>query len=265
MNLQNSEIFNVRGKKVLITGGAKGIGLMIATGFVDNGAEVFVSSRSAETCEEVAKQLTARGPGKCYALPDDLSTEQACVNLAKCVSEITDGKLDVLINNSATTWGEPFETHKEKGFDKIWALNVKSIFFLTRACLPMLENSATAEDPSRVINIGSVAGVRPQIFPTYVYDMSKAAIHHLSRKLAIEFAPKHITVNALAPGYFPSKMSDQLKVYSKGEDHLSEMVPLMRKGSPADIAGASIFLSSKAGAYVTGLVLLVDGGWHAKL
>lgn len=323
-------LFGVRDKVVLVTGGARGIGLMvrhhsararrsrlcgvsmpgaradaraadraaqIASGFVANGARVYISSRSADACNAVAAKLTAAGPGSCHALPEDLSTLAACERLAARLAErepalhgvlprrrshharisagvrLTQSGVPptaaVLVNNSGIAWGEPLEKHSEKGFDRVYALNVKAIFFLTRALLPLLDKGSTPRDPSRVINIGSIAGLRPQAYPTFSYDLSKAAVHHLTRKLADEFATRpggtSITVNAIAPGYVPSKMSAQLDAYTGDAAKVAASVPLRRLGEATDMVGASLFLASNAGAWITGIVLPVDGGFLAKL
>ena len=262
-------LFGVRGKTVLVTGGARGIGLMIAAGFVANGARVYIASRDARACETTAKKLTAVGPGECFALPADLGSEAGCVALAEALAE-RETKLHVLVNNSGTSWGAPMETHSEKGWDKTYALNVKGVFFLTREVLPMLDKASTKTDPARVINIGSIAGLRPQVFPTFSYDVSKAAVHHLTRKLADELADRRasggeaITVNAVAPGYVPSRMSAQLEGYEEAKA-ISEGLPLRRKGGADDMAGAALFFASAAGAWTTGVILHVDGGHLSKL
>ena len=194
---------------------------------------------------------------------------EGCNRLAAALSA-RESKLHVLINNSGTSWGEPFETHGSKGWDKVMELNLKTPFFLTRALLPLLDRAASPADPSRVIMIGSIAGLRPQPFPTFAYDCSKAALHHLSRKLADELADRTakggslVTVNVIAPGYVPSKMSAQLAEYSSAEDTAAR-TPLKRMGNAADMAGAALFLSSAAGSWITGAVIPVDGGVTAKL
>jgi NAD(P)-dependent dehydrogenase (short-subunit alcohol dehydrogenase family) len=269
-DLSVGELFGVKGKTVIVTGGAKGIGLMIAAGYVANGANVYIASRSKDVCEAAAKKLTQEGPGTCVALSEDLSTEAGCVNLAKMFRAKED-RLHVLVNNSGTSWGAPLEKHSEKGWDKVYALNVKGIYFLTRELLPALDAGSTATDPARVINIGSIAGQRPQVFPTYSYDVSKAAVHHLTHKLADELADRRqkgghsITVNAIAPGYVPSAMSDSLAMYKESEEIARSGIPLRRKGAPGDMAGAALFLSSNAGAWITGTTVRVDGGFLAKL
>jgi len=252
------KLFDVRGKVVLITGGGRGIGYYIAKGFVVNGATVYITSRDTAACNKVAQELTNSGsPGKCIALPStDLSTVSACLDLVATLKQHTD-KLHVLVNNSGVSWGEPLAKYSEKGWDKVMDVNVKGLFFLTRECVPLLEAAATDADPARIINIGSVAGLNPQPIPTFAYDTSKAAVHHLTRKLASELASKRITANVIAPGAVPSKMSNQLLTYVD-EDALKGA--LGRMGSPEDMAGAAIYLASAAGAWVTGAIIKVDGG-----
>ena len=263
-------LFGVKDKTVLVTGGARGIGLMIAAGFVANGAKVYIASRSVEACEAAAKRLTAEGPGTCHALAADLGTESGCAALAAALKR-RERALHVLVNNSGTSWGAPLEKHSDKGWDKTYALNVKGVFFLTRELLPLLDRASAPHDPARVINIGSVAGERPQVFPTFSYDVSKAAVHHLTRKLADELADRRptgghaIAVNAVAPGYVPSKMSEQLGEYEESKTIARSGIPLRRKGAPGDMAGAALFLASNAGAWISGVVLRVDGGMLAKL
>ena len=162
-------------------------------------------------------------------------------------------------------WGEPLATHSEKGLDRVFALNFKAVFFLSRALLPLLEKAATPSCPSRIINIGSIAGIRPQSFPTYGYDASKAALHHPTLKLADELASRRLTVNAIAPGYVPSAMSAQLDAYTDGDNDVLKKIPLGRLGAPGDMAGAALFLASPAGAWITGVILPVDGGFMARL
>lgn len=253
-------LFGVEGKTVLVTGGGRGIGAHIAEGFVRNGATVYIVSRSKAACEAKAAELTNMGPGKCIALSADLSNVAACEEVAKKLQDSGVTKLHVLVNNSGVSWGEPVEKHSEKGWDKVMDLNVKAIFFLTKSLLPLLKAAGTFEDPARVINVGSIFGIGIQLFPTIAYDVSKAAVHHLTRKLAGELSDRKITVNAIAPGFVPSKMSSQLSVYQP-KDMMAKTIPLGRPGTPADMAGAAIYLSSRAGAWVTGSVLTVDGGF----
>lgn len=249
-----SELFSVSGKRVVITGGTSGIGLMMARAFVAGGAEVIVASRKADACAATEAELSAIG--SCVAIPADLSTEDGCRGLASAVAERWDS-LDVLINNAGATWGAPLADHDERAWEKVLAVNVKGVAHLTRFLVPLLQVSGTAESPSRIINVGSINGLTPPPMDTFAYSASKAAVHQLSRHLAKSLAPT-ITVNAIAPGPFESRMmAATLETFG---DHIAAGVPLKRIGSPDDIAGAAIFLSSRAGAYVTGAVLPVDGG-----
>jgi len=258
--MEIKELFSVKGKTVLVTGGGQGIGRMISEGFVRNGATVFISSRSKSACEATAKELSAVGPGKCHAIALDLSTLKACDELiARLQSEFGVKSLNVLVNNSGATWAEPLETFSEKGWDRVMDLNVKSLFFLTRAALPLLRAAASALDPSRIINVGSVAGIRPQLVGTWSYDVSKGAVHLLTQKLASELASDNITVNALAPGLVLTKMGKQLLSYTS-EENLTAQIPLGRLGKPEDMAGYALYLCSRAGAWVSGTILAVDGG-----
>jgi NAD(P)-dependent dehydrogenase (short-subunit alcohol dehydrogenase family) len=250
-----SGLFSVEGKVALVTGGSRGIGLMIARGFVEGGAKVYISSRKAEVCDAVAADLSQYGT--CTSLPADLATEAECVRLA---SELAgrEPALHVLVNNAGANWGAPLEEFPASGWDKVLDLNLKSPFFLTRALLPQLEAAGSADDPARVINIGSIDGIQVPVLNTYSYSASKAALHHLTRVLARELGPRHITVNAVAPGPFESKMmAETLRNFG---DTIAASSPLKRIGRPDDMAGVAIFLASRAGSYVTGAIVPVDGG-----
>jgi NAD(P)-dependent dehydrogenase (short-subunit alcohol dehydrogenase family) len=250
-----SDLFSIDGKVALVTGGSRGIGLMIARGFVEAGAKVYISSRKAEVCEEVAAELSK--VGTCVALPADLATEDECVRLAGELAA-REPALHILVNNAGATWGEPIETFPASAWDKVVDLNLKSPFFLTRALLPQLEAAGTAEDPARVINIGSIDGIQVPVLATYSYSASKAAVHQLTRVLAKELGPRNITVNAIAPGPFESKM--MAATLANFGEQIARSSVLGRIGRPDDMAGAAIYLSSRAGAYVTGAVIPVDGG-----
>ena len=250
-------LFSVDGKTVLVTGGSRGIGLMIAKGFVEAGARVIVSSRNAEVCASVAERLSEFG--SCEAIAADLSSDPGAGQLAAAVLDRAPS-LDVLVNNAGATWGAPLEAYPESAFDKLWAVNVKAVFRLTTALLPALRASASADDPARVINIGSIDGIRVPWMEVYAYSATKAAVHMLTRSLAHQLAPEHITVNAIAPGPFESKMMAFALDDPATRATIEHQVPLGRIGRPDDMAGAAIYLASRAGAYLTGAVIPVDGG-----
>jgi NAD(P)-dependent dehydrogenase (short-subunit alcohol dehydrogenase family) len=254
--LQNMTLFSVEGKTVVVTGGSRGIGRMIAAGFVDAGATVYISSRKAAEVEKTAAELG------CVAVPADLSTEDGVSTLFEAVSA-RESRLDVLVNNAGATWGAPLEEYPEQAFDKLWGINVKGVFYLTQRFLPLLRAAASPGDPARVINIGSIDGIRVPSLENYAYSAAKAAVHMLTRHLSQRLARESITVNAIAPGPFESKMMafalDDPATRSAIESH----VPLGRIGSPEDMAGTAIFLASRAGAYLTGAIIPVDGGISA--
>ncbi|MDM4718231.1 SDR family oxidoreductase [Micromonospora sp. WMMA1363] len=252
-----TDLFSVDGKTVLVTGGSRGIGRMIAQGFVRAGARVIISSRKADVCEAVARELAAHG--HCEAIPADLSADAGAEALAAAVRERYD-QLHVLVNNAGATWGAPLEAYPESAFDKLWAVNVKAVFRLTTALLPSLRVAGTADDPARVINIGSVDGSRVPWMEVYAYSATKAAVHMLTRSLAHRLAGEHVTVNAIAPGPFESKMMAFALGDPSSRAAVEKQVPLGRIGRPEDMAGTAIYLSSRAGAYLTGAVIPVDGG-----
>ncbi len=249
-----TELFSIAGKTALVTGGSRGIGLMIASGYVDAGAKVYISSRKAEVCDEVAAELSTRG--ECIPLPADLSTEDGCRGLAEQLAARED-RLDILVNNAGATWGAPIESFDEAAWERVLALNVKGVFHTTKFLLPLLEASGNAVEPARVINIGSIDGIQVPQMETYSYSASKAAVHQLTRHLAKRLAPS-ITVNAIAPGPFESKMmAATLEAF---REHIEASAPLRRIGRPDDMAGTAIFLASRAGSYLTGAIIPVDGG-----
>jgi NAD(P)-dependent dehydrogenase (short-subunit alcohol dehydrogenase family) len=249
------DLFSVAGKSVLVTGGSRGIGLMIARGFVENGARVYISSRKKEDCDRAAAELSRTG--ECISMPADLSTARACDDLAAAL-RTREPSLHVLVNNAGANWGAPLAEYPDSAWDKVLALNVKAVFHLTRACMPMLEAASSHGDPARVINIGSIDGLHVPPMETYAYSTSKAAVHHLTRVLAKQLASRKITVNAVAPGPFPSKMMKE--TLANFGDMIVASVPLSRIGEPEDMAGVALYLASRAGAYVTGAVIPVDGG-----
>jgi NAD(P)-dependent dehydrogenase (short-subunit alcohol dehydrogenase family) len=249
------DLFSVRGKVALVTGGSRGIGFMIAQGFLENGAKVYIASRKQAELDQASAELGKLGP--CTAFPADLSNEAGCRSLAQAVAA-REGALHVLVNNAGANWAAPIAEYPDAGFDKVMDTNVKGVFHLTRFCLPMLEKAASADDPARVINVGSIDGLHVPAFETYAYPASKAAVHHLTRVLARQLAARHITVNAIAPGPFESKM--MAETLRRFEDAILATCPLRRIGRPEDMAGVAIYLASKAGSYVTGAVIPVDGG-----
>lgn len=248
-------LFDISGKVALVTGGSRGIGEMIAEGYVANGVKTYISSRKADVCDATAARLSEQGD--CISIPADLSTSQGIEYLATEIRSRED-KLDILVNNAGATWGAPLEEFPESAWDKVMDINVKGPFFLTQSLLPLLAASASADDPARIINIGSVDGLNINQMPTFAYGPSKAAVHHLTRTLASHLAARHITANAIAPGPFPSKMMEHT-LNTMGE-RIRQGVPLKRVGEPADMAGAAIYLASRAASYVSGVVLPVDGG-----
>jgi NAD(P)-dependent dehydrogenase (short-subunit alcohol dehydrogenase family) len=249
-----TDLFSIAGKTTLVTGGSRGIGRMIAGGFVEAGAKVYVSSRNAEACAAVAAELSE--VGTCIAVPADLSTEPGCRALAEEMGR-HESRLDVLVNNAGNTWGAPLEEFGDAAWDRVLSLNVKGVFHTTKFLLPLLEAAAGGDDPARVINIGSIDGIHVPVLETYSYSASKAAVHQLTRHLAKKLAPR-ITVNAIAPGPFQSKMmAATLDAFG---EQIAAGAPMKRIGRPDDMAGAAIYLASRAGAYLTGVILPVDGG-----
>jgi len=275
-----NNLFSVAGKNVLVTGGSRGIGLMIASGFLRAGANVLITSRDDNACREAVESLTKSHPitttGRkdIYYVVSNVSTREGCKALASHASELFDGRLDVLINNAGTSWGEdPYDRESGRmnwGWDRVMDLNVKGLFYLTRECVPLLQRRSgggdaadeggAVEDPGRIVNIGSIAGMITQAVPTHAYDVSKAAVHHLTKKMAADLARRGITVNAIAPGYVPSRMTKGLSAYGATEEKIQEGIPLGRMGDEGDMSGAALFLSSRAGAWCTGVILNVDGG-----
>jgi NAD(P)-dependent dehydrogenase (short-subunit alcohol dehydrogenase family) len=249
------KLFDIEGKIALVTGGSRGIGEMIATGYVENGAKVYISSRKKSVCDEIAAQLSARGT--CISLPHDLSTMDGIRGLAADFGA-REEKLDILVNNAGASWGAPLDEYPESGWDKVMDLNTKSVFFLTRELLPLLRRAATPDRPARVINIASINGIEPPSLETYAYSTSKAGCIMLTRHLAKRLAAEDILVNAIAPGPFPSQM--MAATLAAAGDRIRAANPRGRIGEPEDIAGVAIFLASRASAYTTGAVIPCDGG-----
>ena len=249
------DLFSIAGKVALITGGSRGIGLMIARGYVEAGAKVYISSRDQAVCDQVARELSQHGT--CISIPANLATEAEANRLAGEIAK-RESALHILVNNAGANWGAPLAEFPDSAWDKVLALNVKAVFHLTRALLPVLEQAARPGDPARVINIGSIDGLKVPLLETYAYSASKAAVHHMTRVLAMQLAGRGITVNAVAPGPFESKMMKA--TLDRFRDAIVASCPLGRIGEPEDMAGISIFLASRAGAYLTGTVIPVDGG-----
>ncbi len=256
--MDTTTLFRLDGRTALVTGGSRGIGKMIATGFIAQGATVYISSRKAESCVETAKELG----GKCIPLPQDVSTVAGCQALAAQLAEHTD-KLDILVNNAGAAWSEPFEVFPEKGWDKVMDLNVKSPFFLTQALHGALTAAASAGQPAKVINITSVDGQRLNPWETYSYQASKAALIFLTRRMAARLVHDHINVTSIAPGAFGSEMNRAARDHGAA---VARGIPARRIGVAEDMAGAAIYLASRAGDYVIGETITVDGGLvHAAL
>jgi 2-deoxy-D-gluconate 3-dehydrogenase len=259
-----TDLFSVEGKTVLVTGGSRGIGEMIAAGFLANGATVYISSRKAEVCDATAERLAKEYGGTCVSLPADLSNLAGIDDLTERLKTET-STLDVLINNAGASWGAPVEEFPEAGWDKVMDTNVKGVFFLTQRLLSLLEAAGTAEDPSRIVNIGSIDGIKTPTFDTWSYGPSKAALHALTRQMGSRFVKRNIIANAIAPGPFPTWMLST-GVGTGGDvegtdwDAVGAMAPRGRVGTAEDIAGLAIFLCSRAGAYTVGEVITCDGG-----
>lgn len=259
-----NSLFSIRGKVALVTGGSRGIGEMIAAGFVANGAKVYISSRKAEVCNATAARLSETYGGECISLPANLAEMSGIDELASAIRERED-HLDILVNNAGVSWGAPIDEFPEIGWDKVMDTNVKAVFFLTQRLLSLLEAQATTDDPSRVINIGSVDGLRTPLFDTFSYGPSKAAVHALTRELAAKLARRNIIVNGIAPGPFPTWMLSTGVGGGGDVDNtdwgaVGRRNPRGRVGTPEDIAGLAIFLSSRAGAFTVGEVITCDGG-----
>ena len=256
-----SELFSLDGKTALVTGAATGIGRMAATALVEAGCDVFIASRKGDACEAVAAELNKLGDGKAIGFAGDVGTEEGIEALTAELKSRTD-KLDILINNAGVTWGAPFEEFPYSAWSKVMDVNVAGLFHLTKSLMPILESSATRDNPSRVINLGSVMGSAPIGSGAYSYSASKAAVHHLTKIMARELSEKHITFNAFAPGPFQSRMTAFATATDEQADNIGKGVPLGRIGSPEDIAGATLYLCGRGGAYITGAVLPLDGGLH---
>ena len=257
------DLFSIKGKIALVTGGSRGIGEMIAAGFLSSGAKVYICSRKVEACDLAAKKLAQEFGGECISIPTDLSNMEGIENLVKEISN-KESQLDILINNAGTAWGAPIDEYPEMGWDKVMDINVKGVFFLTQKLLPLLRTSGSHENPSRVVNIGSIEGIIKGSFDNFAYGPSKAALHHLTRVLAASLIKENIIVNAIAPGPFPTWMLST-GVGFGGETDIDWGVvgkhnPSGRVGNMEDIAGLAIFLCSRASSYTVGQTITCDGG-----
>jgi NAD(P)-dependent dehydrogenase (short-subunit alcohol dehydrogenase family) len=247
-------LFDVSGKVAVVTGGSRGIGAMIARGFVENGVKTYITARKEQELHATQQQLAALG--QCIAIPSDLSTLAGVAAFAAAVAAAED-KVHILVNNAGATWGADIDDFPESGWDRTMDLNVKSLFFLTQKLLPALRAAGTQEDPARVINIGSINGITHPHMKNYAYSASKAAVHHLTRHLGADLAPQGINVNGIAPGFFPSKMTAHLLAH---EAEIGASYPCGRLGNAEDAAGTAIYLSSRASAWITGHTIVLDGG-----
>ena len=250
------QLFSVSGKTAIVTGGSRGIGEMIARGYVENGARVYITSRNAAVCDGLAAKLSEIG--ECYSIPADLSKMDEIERFA-AEFEAREPRLDILVNNAGASWGAPFDSFPESGWDKVMDLNVKSIFFLTQRLTKRLAAAGSAESYARVINIGSIDGLHVSGIETYSYAASKAAVLHMTKMMAKYLAARHIAVNAIAPGYFPSKMT--AAIAEDDQQATLAATPMKSRGTPEDAAGAAIYLASRASGFVTGSVIAVDGGY----
>ena len=253
-----TDLFSLEGRTALVTGGSRGIGRMIAAGFLAQGAKVYISSRKAADCEQTAKELSAQGP--CFSLPADVSSMQGISALVAAFTE-REKTLDILVNNAGAAWGETFDTFPEKGWDKVVDLNLKAPFFLTQALIAPLRAAAKTQ-PAKVINIASIDGISVNPQETYSYAASKAGLIQLTRRMALRLAQDNIVVSAIAPGAFASEMN---RVARDHAEETAKRIPAGRIGRDEDMAGAAIYLASRAGDYVMGSTLVVDGGvTHAR-
>jgi NAD(P)-dependent dehydrogenase (short-subunit alcohol dehydrogenase family) len=256
--MDTTQLFSLKGRSALITGGSRGIGRMIAEGFLAQGARVYISARKAAVCDQTAKELSAFG--HCVSLPADVSTLEGAQALVDAYAKHEDS-LDILVNNAGAAWGAPYDEFPESGWDKVVDLNLKTPFFLTKALTPMLKKAAT-DHLAKVINIASIDGISVNPQETYSYAASKAGLIQLTRRMALRLAQERIVVSAIAPGAFASDMN---KLARDHGDEVKERIPAGRIGVPEDMAGAAIYLASRAGDYVMGSTLVVDGGvTHAR-
>ena len=249
-----NDLFSLKGRVAVVTGGSRGIGKMIAQGFVEQGAKVYITARKADVCNDTAAELSKIG--ECISLPHDISSVDGCREFAAEVTK-QDAAVDILVNNAGAAWGAPFEEFPEAGWDKTMDLNVKSLFFLTQAMHGALKAAASSERPGKVINIASIDGIKINPWETYPYQASKAAVIHLTRRLAARLIADDICVSGIAPGAFVSEMNFAARDMP---DQVAKMIPAKRVGRDGDMAGTAVFLASRAGDYVVGDTLAVDGG-----
>ncbi len=247
------DLFSLKGRTALVTGGSRGIGRMIAAGFLEQGARVYITSRKADVCEKTAEELSGLGP--CFSLPMDVSSVEGAKALAKAFAARED-KLDILVNNAGAAWLEPFDKFSEKGWDKVVDLNLKAPFFLSQALIGPLRNAARIQ-PAKIINVASIDGIFVNPQETYSYAASKAGLIHLTRRMALRLVEDNILVNGIAPGAFASEMNQLARDHS---DMVAARVPAKRIGRDEDMAGVAVYLASRAGDYVVGITIAVDGG-----
>ena len=250
-------LFDIGGKVAVVTGGSRGIGAMIARGFVENGVKTYITARNEEELQATASELSALG--ECIAIAADLSTLEGLTGFANAISA-REKKVHILVNNAGATWGATIDEFPESGWDKVMDLNVKSVFFLTQKLLPVLRAARGPEDPARVINVGSVSDYMHTTMENYSYSASKSAVHMLTRHLGADLAGENINVNGIAPGYFPSQMTAHLLDH---EEEMTQAIPRRRLGTAEDAAGVAIYLSARASSYVIGQIIVVDGGMVA--
>jgi NAD(P)-dependent dehydrogenase (short-subunit alcohol dehydrogenase family) len=255
--MKMNELFSLKGRTALITGGSRGIGRMIATGFLEQGARVYISSRKADACDKTAAELSALGT--CISLPADVSSVEGAKALANKFASLEE-KLDILVNNAGAAWGEPFDDHSEKGWDKVVDLNMKAPFFLSQALIKQLRKAAQ-DRPAKIINVASIDGIVVNPMETYSYAASKAGLIHLTRRMALRLIKDNIVVSGIAPGAFASEMN---KIARDHSDMVAARIPAKRIGRDEDMAGAAIYLASRAGDYVVGITIVVDGGVTLK-
>ena len=255
MSFNINELFSIAGKTAVVTGGSRGIGKMIAEGYVENGVKTYITARKAEACLRTAEELSKKG--ECIAFPADLSSKEGRESFVGQIKS-REEKLDILVNNAGAAWGAAFEEYPDEGYDKVMNINVRAIFMLTRDLMPLLTKNATSENPSRVINIGSIDGLRVSTTDNFAYGASKAAVHFLTKNLAVRLASEGLTVNAIAPGPFESQMMDYM--LTNYRDQIEARNPMGRIGCPEDMAGLAIYLASEAAKYVTGQIIALDGG-----